>query len=100
DAQRDSARLVLFGSMSNPRLGSGAGAGVTDLQVESVVKPDPSLAKKLQKNRGDKVEVPKYLPVSDPKNPPRYIIFCDVYNDKHDPYRGVPVKSEAAVEYL
>jgi hypothetical protein len=101
DATRDSARLVLFGSLSNPRLGGATpGGGITDLQVESVVKSDPKLAKDLQRNRGDKVEVPKYLPVNDPKNPPRYIIFCDVYKDKHDPYRGVPVNSEAAVGYL
>jgi hypothetical protein len=89
----DNAKLILYGSLANPRLTSGTN-GVTDLRVEAVVKPHESLGNKKL------VEVPRYLPVSDPKNPPRYLIFCDVYNGKLDMYRGVPVKSAAVVDYL
>ncbi len=85
------ARVVLYGSLENPRL-QGTG-GTTDLRLEAVLKSDKIL--------GDAkvVTLPRYIPVQDPKDPPRFLVFCDVFNDKLDPYRGVPTKA-AAVEYL
>jgi hypothetical protein len=38
--------------------------------------------------------------VSDPKNPPRYLVFCDIYKGKFDPFRGVPLKSPNSVDYV
>jgi hypothetical protein len=91
------ARLVLYGTLLNPRLNAGADAltagGTTDLRIERVLKADPFL--------GDKkvIELPRYVPV-DPKNPPKFLVFCDVFNGKLDPYRGAPVKSAAVADYL
>jgi hypothetical protein len=85
------ARLILFGTLENPRLvGNG---GSTDLRIEAILKNDKFL--------GDAkvVEIPRYMPVN-AKDPPRFVVFCDVFNDKLDPYRGVPLKTNAAVEYL
>jgi hypothetical protein len=87
------ARLVLYGRAANPRLNAGA-TGATDLHIDGVIKPDPIVGNKKM------VELPRYLPVSDPKDPPRYLVFCDIFKDKLDPYRGVPVKSAAVVDYL
>src|SRR5437870_488293 len=88
EAQSDNAKLILYGTPSNPRLTS-AGGGATDLKIEAVVRPHAAL--------GDRkvVEIPRYLPANDPKDPPKYLIFCDVFNGKLDMYRGVPVKSAA-----
>ena len=94
------AKLVLYGTLTNPRLtapNEGAG-GTTDLVIESVIKSDPFLANQKV------VALPRYVPV-DPKSPPKFLIFCDVYKGKDgkerlDPYRGVPVKSDAVVKYL
>src|SRR5438552_3764072 len=86
------AKLILYGTLANPRLSNGGGAG-TDLQIERVVKAHPFLG-------GRKViTLPRWLPV-DPKSPPKFLVFCDVFNDRLDPYLGTPVKSPAAVEYL
>src|SRR5262249_22982946 len=63
-------------------------------RIKTVLKSDPILAGKTT------VEVPRYVPISDPNNPPKYILFCDVYKDKIDVYRGVPVNSEAAAGYV
>jgi hypothetical protein len=84
---------VLYGRATNPRLSAGA-TGATDLHIDGIVKPDPIVGNKKM------VELPRYLPVSDPKDPPRYLVFCDIFQDKLDPYRGVPVKSAAVVDYL
>ena len=85
------ARLIVYGTLENPRLVGSAGE--TDLRIEAVLKPDPFL-------KGAKViTIPRYVPV-DPKDPPHFAVFCDVYNDKLDPYRGVPFKAKEAVDYL
>src|SRR5689334_15158701 len=82
------ARLILYGTLENPRLVGGNGE--TDLRIEAVLKPDPFL-------KGAKViTIPRYVPV-DPKEPTRFLVFCDVFNEKLDPYRGVPVKAKDAV---
>jgi hypothetical protein len=88
------ARLILYGTMANPRLGAGGDSGTTDLHIVSVVKSDPFL--------GDKkvVELPRYVPVTDPKDPPKFLMFCDITDGKLDPYRGVALKSAAVVNYL
>src|SRR5262249_45002121 len=41
-----------------------------------------------------------FLPITDPKNPPKVLVFCDVFNNKLDVYRGVPCRSEAVVKYV
>src|SRR5439155_16949650 len=96
--QAAQAKLILYGTLANPRLnavnggGTAAGAG-TDLHIEHVIKAHPFLA-------GRKVvTLPRSLPV-DPKAPPKFLIFCDIVNDQLDPYLGSPVKTAAAVEYL
>ncbi len=93
EARQSGARLILAGTLENPRLGPG-GSGTTDLRVTDVLRKDDWLA-------GRKVvEVPRYLAVSDAKNPPRFLLFCDVFKDRLDPYRGVPVAGAATVDYV
>jgi len=91
--------LVLFGTVTSSRLlpatGPGdAGQGVSEFQIKTVLKSDPWLGKKTA------LEVPRYVPITDPKDPPKYLLFCDVTKDKLDIFRGTPAKSEAAVAYV
>jgi hypothetical protein len=89
EAAQSTARLVLLGTLHH----ADYKAGTTELHVTDVLRPDPSLA-------GRKVVViPRWMPVDD-KNPPRFLVFCDVFKGKLDPYRGVPVKTADAAEYL
>jgi hypothetical protein len=93
EARLPGARLILAGTLANPRLGPG-GSGITEFHVSDVLRKDDWLA-------GRKViELPRYLAVSDAKNPPRFLVFCDILKNQLDPYRGVPIKSEETVEYV
>ena len=66
----------------------------TELTIESVLRPDPVID-------GKKVlDLGRYLPVSDAKNPPRFLVFCDVIKDKVDAYRGVPIRSAEGLDYV
>ena len=87
------AKLLLFGTLANPRL-NAAGGGATDLRIEAVLKKHDALGDKTS------IEIPRYLPFSDPKDPPRFLVFCDVYEGKLDAWRGVPVKTAAAADYV
>jgi hypothetical protein len=93
EATQSGARIILAGTLENARLGPG-GSGVTDFHITDVLRKDDWLAGKKV------VELPRYLAVSDAKNPPRFLIFCDVFKDRPDPYRGVPIKSVESIEYV
>jgi hypothetical protein len=87
-----SAKLVLYGALANPRINAD-GVGSTELQIETVLKNDPALANRKTLN------IARYVPV-DPKSPPKFLVFCDIFNGQIDPYRGSPVKSAAITGYL
>ena len=89
------ASMVLYGALKNPRLDAGNefSGGATDLDVLAVVKKHEIL--------GDKksIVLPRYIPV-DKDSKVKFLIFCDVFKGKLDPYKGVPVKSDDIVKYL
>jgi hypothetical protein len=89
------AAIVLTGTLSNPRLPSGnVTNAVTDFRVDGVVKTHPALKGK------PVLTLPHYIPVEDPKKPPRYLIFFDIHKGAIDPYRGIPLTSDAPIKYL
>src|SRR5262249_60577162 len=79
----EQAKLVLYGTASNPRFGAEPGAppgtGVTDFHVTRVLKPDPRdpviAGKKV-------IQLPRYLPMEDPKEPPHLVLICSVVDGK------------------
>jgi hypothetical protein len=90
------ASMVLFGTLANGKIDPAAefGQGTTDLEIISIVKKHEIL--------GDKkvVTLPRYVPTTDKDKPSKFLIFCDVFKGKIDPYRGVPVKNDEIVKYL
>jgi hypothetical protein len=90
------AKLVLYGTISNPQFTKkvGAGSGTTDFTIAKVVKDDPALGNRKM------LELNKYLPVLDPKDPPRYLVFCSVIKGDIYAYTGRQVKSDAVLTYL
>jgi hypothetical protein len=89
EAALETARVILIGTAENPQLDKRT----TDLRIIEVLRSDPALKDKKV------IPVKQYLPVSDPKNPPRYLVFCDIYKNEFDPFRGVPLKAADAVDY-
>ncbi len=87
DAQ--SAKLVLYGTLHDPRLDGPA----TDLHIEQVIKSHAVLAGRTV------VTLPRYVPV-DPQNPPQFLVFCDITRGQPDPFRGSSVRSPAVGDYL
>ncbi len=91
--EMDQALFVLYGTLKNAHLsnpgGEGFATGETDLELDrdlGIVKGHASInGKKI-------VTLPKYLPG---KGDSKFLIFCDLFRGKIDPYRGLPVSSNS-----
>lgn len=94
--EMDLASVVVCGKLANPRLGSASqpGAGTTDLHIDEVLKDKGLLGATRQ------LTLSRYLPVADPKQPPRYLVFLEKYRDKLEPIQGIPIKSPAVIAYV
>jgi hypothetical protein len=84
--------LVIYGSFTNARLKDGfAGEGETDFVIEEVLRSN-EIVKGVKK-----VTIPKY------QNQPKikFVLFCDVYKGRIDPYRADAVSDGSElVQYL
>jgi hypothetical protein len=89
----EQATMVLYGKFTNARLPQGDSyeGGTTDFVIEKVLKSHKMVADKKV------VTLPRYVP----KSKSKFLIFCDVYKGKIDPFRGVEVqKGDDIVKYL
>ncbi len=90
------ASMVLYGTFQNAKLDpNGDGAqGTTEFKIDAVIKNNEIL--------GDRklLTLPRYVP-SDKNANTKFLVFCDVFKGKIDPYRGVPVQADSdMVKYL
>lgn len=92
----DQAVLVLYGTMKNARLANPGLEGQTDLELDAnhgVIKSNPWL------NGRKVITIPRYIP-TDKNETSKFLIFCDLFKGKLDPYRGLPVKGDDMPKYL
>lgn len=89
------ARLVVFGPLSNPRLDPARPeSGTTELTIEAIIKNHEFL-------KGKKtLLLPRYIPVQEKDATVRFLVFCDLFEGRLDPYRGLPMTSKDVVTYL
>jgi hypothetical protein len=90
------ASMVLYGTLENAKMDPNAGfnEGTTDLAIETVVKDNEVRAEKKV------ITLNRYVPsVGDAKY--KFLVFCDVFKGKIDPYRGMAVKTDSDIaKYL
>ncbi len=89
----DQASMVLFGKFTNAKLGADDdfSGGSTDFVIDKVLKSHEILGKRKV------ITLPRYIP----KTKSKFLVFCDVYKGKIDPYRGVEIQTGGdIVKYL
>ena len=92
------APLVIFGSIGKvTRADDFSVEGTTDFIVEKVIKPHDILKKTLQKRKdlGDKEALTLARPIPIEKDKYKFVVFCDVFQGKIDPYRLLRVERES-----
>lgn len=88
----NAASLVLYGTLKNAKLLPGGDGlqGTTELEVDDVIKDH-------EIRGGKKVLIlPRYVPPSKDAQY-KYLVLCDVFKNKIDPYRGVAFLPESKV---
>jgi hypothetical protein len=85
------AAFVIYGKVQPANPGDGGVGGTTDL----ILDPKNGIIKDHEFLKGKKVvTIPKFIP-ADKTGDVRWLLYCDVFKGKIDPYRGVPVKASA-----
>ncbi len=74
--------FVLFGTIVNAH--EDANGGPSEIQILRVLKIHPGLKGQTR------IRLSNYIPIPDPKNPPQYLVFGEVFRGKFDIYRGIP----------
>jgi len=92
EAALSTARVILHGSIANPRLSADGKGGKTDFLIQTILRADPAV-------KGKKLVLERYLPI-DKGETPDYLLFCDIDTGKIDPYRGVRIKGPTTVDYV
>jgi hypothetical protein len=86
------ASMVLFGTLTNAKVSptGDLDGGTTDLVIDTVIKKHDIL--------GDKktITLNRYVSLDGDKKY-KWLVFCDVFKGKIDPYRGVPVKADSDI---
>jgi hypothetical protein len=89
------AKMVLYGTLANADPKANNGDGSTDLVVENTVKNELTGKKDDPLADGNKtVRLDRYLPPQE-GDKYRYLVYCDVFKGKIDPYRVLPVLKDA-----
>jgi hypothetical protein len=96
------AKMVLYGTLTNPDPNANRGDGTTDLVVDTVVKNEMKGSKNDPLADGNKtVRLDRYLPPQTEGDKYRYLVYCDVFKGKIDPYRVQPaLKDSDMAKYL
>ena len=91
----EQAVMILYGRLNNAKLDPNSGdltSGSTELIIDSIVKSHESIAGKKS------IVLPRYIP---PEKDTKFLVFCDFYQGKIDPYRGMAVRSDSHIaDYL
>jgi hypothetical protein len=91
----EQAVMILYGRLNNAKLDPNSGdltSGTTELIIDSIVKSHESVAGKKS------IVLPRYIP---PEKDTKFLVFCDFYQGKIDPYRGMAVRADSHIaEYL
>jgi hypothetical protein len=89
----EQAVMILYGRLANAKLDpNDPTTGTTELSIDSIVKSHESIAGKKS------LILPRYIP---PEKDTKFLVFCDFYQGKIDPYRGMAVRSDSRIaDYL
>ncbi len=85
------AKVVVFGRITDARLGPDGVSGTSELAVESVLQGDQSQIKQ------GKLTLNKYIP---PVPGIKYLIFLDKSQEQWDAYRSIVCSTDRLVNYL
>jgi hypothetical protein len=88
------SKIIVYGTFVSSTPAKPNTPASSKFEIATIIKTDPLLGEKKT------LDVPKYVPVTDAKDPPHFILFIDVFKGQFDYFGGEPVKSADAVDYI
>jgi hypothetical protein len=88
------AQVVVYGYLANPKLTGRSGSGTTEFHVAQIIKDDPAFPRQKMLLLG------RYLPILDPKTPPKYVMFFRAPKQSLEPYWGKEITSPAVLNFV
>jgi len=85
------AKLVVFGKITDARLGPDGIKGTSEFSVETVLHGERNAIK------NGNIVLPRYVP---PVPGVKYVIFLDVSQGQFDPYRSIVCSTDRLVQYV
>jgi hypothetical protein len=87
----DQASMVLYGKLAN----ANEKNDTTDIQIEQIIKDDPTRAQRKT------LKLSRFVDLEATTDKHRFLVFCDLFNGKIDPYRGLSLTNGSKLpEYL
>jgi len=87
----NTAAMVLYGKLTNAKVKEET----TDIDIEVVVKDHPA------RGKATKLTLSREIDLTGAGDKDRYLIFCDIFKGKIDPYRGMHLTAGSRLpEYL
>lgn len=88
------AQVIVYGHLANPMFTNKAGSGTTEFHFDQIIKDDPALP------RQKMMLVSRYLPILDPKSPPKYVMFFRSTKQGLQLASGKEVANKAALDFV
>jgi hypothetical protein len=87
----DQSSMVLYGKLAN----ANEQKDTTDIIIEQVIKDDPT------RGQRKKLTLARFIDLDETTDKYRFLVFCDLFNGKIDPYRGLALKADSKLpDYL
>ncbi len=85
------ASMVLYGTLKDADMTpkDNAPDGTTKMVIETVVKNHDFL------NGRKEITLPRYVPATSDNSRGKFLVFCDIFKNNLDPYRGIEVKANS-----
>lgn len=90
----EQAQVVVYGHLANPKLDFKTGSGTTEFHCDTIIKDDSAFP------RQKMIVLSRYLPVLDPKDSPRYLMFFRVPAKNLEPYNGRQISAPAILDFV
>ena len=94
----EQANVVVYGHLANPKLelkpGAAPGSGTTEFHIDKLIKDDSAFP------RQKMILLSRYLPIIDPKDAPRYVMFFRLPSKTLEPYTGRQISAPRVLEFV
>lgn len=90
----EQANVIVYGHIANPKLTTNSGGGTTEFHVNQIIKDSAGFP------RDKMLLLSRYLPILDPKSPPKFVMFFHAPKKSLQPYWGKEIAAPGVLNFV